>query len=79
MKLFVINGPNLNMLGIREPAVYGAKTYTQLVSFVEEICAAEEPLPVDHGSGHLVACHFPVTDPAAETANAARHVAGSAA
>jgi 3-dehydroquinate dehydratase-2 len=42
MKLFVINGPNLNMLGIREPAMYGAKTYAQLVSFVEEICAAEE-------------------------------------
>ena len=42
MKLFVINGPNLNMLGIREPAMYGAKTYAQLVSFVEEICSAEE-------------------------------------
>ncbi len=41
MKLFVINGPNLNMLGVREPAVYGAKTYVQLVAYVEEICARE--------------------------------------
>ena len=42
MKLFVINGPNLNMLGVREPSVYGAKTYAQLVSFVEEICVRED-------------------------------------
>ncbi len=41
MKFFVINGPNLNMLGVREPSVYGVKTYAQLVSFVEEICAGE--------------------------------------
>jgi peptide/nickel transport system ATP-binding protein/oligopeptide transport system ATP-binding protein len=45
----------------------------------QEKCASEEPLPVDHGDGHLVACHFPVTDPAAETASAALRVAGSAA
>ena len=41
MKLFIINGPNLNMLGVREPAVYGSKTYTQLVAYVEEICTRE--------------------------------------
>ena len=44
----------------------------------QDKCATEEPLPVDHGDGHLVACHFPVTDPAAETASAALRVAGSA-
>ncbi|MDR2752971.1 MAG: type II 3-dehydroquinate dehydratase [Oscillospiraceae bacterium] len=40
MKLRVINGPNLNMLGIREPAVYGHETYADLVAFVRESAAA---------------------------------------
>ena len=36
MKLLVINGPNLNMLGIREPAVYGSETYEELCRRVKE-------------------------------------------
>ena len=40
MKLLVINGPNLNMLGIREPDIYGRQTYQALVDFVEGACAA---------------------------------------
>ena len=31
MKLLIINGPNLNMLGIREPDIYGRQTYQNLV------------------------------------------------
>ena len=40
MKLMVINGPNLNMLGIREPGVYGTQTYQDLCDYL--ISAAEE-------------------------------------
>ena len=36
MKLLVINGPNLNLLGIREPAIYGKETYDDLCRMVKE-------------------------------------------
>lgn len=42
MKLLVINGPNLNMLGIREPEVYGKTTYLELESFIKGICMQED-------------------------------------
>ena len=41
MKFLVINGPNLNLLGLREPDIYGSKNFEALESFIKASCADE--------------------------------------
>ena len=47
MKLLIINGPNINMLGIREPDVYGKQTYQDLLNLLERT-ALELGLEIKH-------------------------------
>ena len=46
MKLLVINGPNINMLGIREPGIYGRQTFADLLALLERT-AREEGLEIE--------------------------------
>jgi 3-dehydroquinate dehydratase-2 len=42
MKLLILNGPNLNMLGIREPDIYGNRSFSALEDFIRETCREED-------------------------------------
>lgn len=42
MKILVINGPNLNLLGVREPSIYGRETYSDLVEKIENYAKEKE-------------------------------------
>lgn len=42
MKILVLNGPNLNMLGIREPGIYGKQTFADLLTLIQDTALAEE-------------------------------------
>ena len=52
MKVLVINGPNLNMLGIREPSHYGRETYADLVKKIEDYCEKENIVCECYQSNH---------------------------
>lgn len=45
MKILVLNGPNINLLGVREPDIYGRETYTELLSRVRR-CGEEHGIEV---------------------------------
>ena len=46
MKILVINGPNINMLGIREPGIYGKNTFADLLALIDRT-ASEEGLDIE--------------------------------
>lgn len=52
MKIYIINGPNLNMLGIREPEIYGKCGYDTLVSTLRQYCQSKGIEPVFYQSNH---------------------------
>ena len=46
MKILVLNGPNINMLGIREPGIYGKQTFQDLLNLLETV-AKDENLEIE--------------------------------
>lgn len=52
MKVYIINGPNLNMLGIREPGIYGTVDYNGLVEIIKKHCREKKIEPVFYQSNH---------------------------
>lgn len=52
MNILVINGPNLNMLGIREPALYGTGTYAALCEKIETYCDQKGIVVTFYQSNH---------------------------
>ena len=52
MKVYIVNGPNLNMLGIREPNIYGRRTYEDLVNELTAYCVEKGVEPIFVQSNH---------------------------
>ena len=52
MKIYIINGPNLNMLGIREPEHYGKATYSELCDMIKSHCEQKSIDCVLYQSNH---------------------------
>ena len=55
MKILVINGPNLNMLGIREPGIYGKNTFADLLALLERT-AKEEGIEIEQYQSNHEGC-----------------------
>lgn len=52
MKIFVINGPNINMLGIREKDIYGSGSYAELLDYIKNHCESKNILVKCFQSNH---------------------------
>ena len=52
MKIHVLNGPNLNLLGVREPDIYGQETYESLLRKIEAYCLSQGIEAVFYQSNH---------------------------
>ncbi len=52
MKILVINGPNINMLGIREQNIYGVETYDQLINYIG-IIGEEKKIDIEHYQSNI--------------------------
>ncbi len=55
MKILVINGPNINLLGIREPGIYGTNSYKNLLELLENT-AKQEQITIDHYQSNHEGC-----------------------
>lgn len=55
MKILVINGPNINMLGIREPGIYGSNSFSDLLSLIDHT-AQEENLEIQQYQSNHEGC-----------------------
>lgn len=52
MKILVINGPNINMLGIREPGIYGKNSFSDLLALLEQTAQEENLIVHQYQSNH---------------------------
>ncbi len=52
MKILVINGPNINLLGEREPELYGTQTYRDLILLCEKTCKEHDAVCITFQSNH---------------------------
>ena len=55
MKILVINGPNINMLGIREPGIYGKNTFSDLLALLEQT-AKDESIDIEQYQSNHEGC-----------------------
>ena len=55
MRILVLNGPNINMLGIREPGIYGKQTFADLLDLIQKT-AADNNITIDQYQSNHEGC-----------------------